>query len=380
MNTKMLFISCSPSLEPLLIEELKLLGIDPADLKEGYRGVFLTRWSEKTIYLINYASRLACRVWLPLANFHCTGERSLYEGTLAVDWSAYLDTHTTFAIDANVSHKRFQNSLFAAQVVKDAICDQFRKRIGKRPSVDVKNPQVQLGLFIHGDTAILSFDTSGKPLHQRGYRQESVEAPIQETLAAAILFLANYTRENILLDPCCGSGTIIIEAALMASNTAPGYLRRHWGFMRLPSFDEREWLKIKGDIDQKRIPLKPGHIFGSDRAASAVRAAKINVKAAGFQREIAIDQADFREYESHCQPDLIITNPPHGNRLCEDPQLALLYRSLGNFMKQKIAKPGRGFIFTTSMDLAKEVGLAAKKKHILNQSGVEARLLEFDIF
>lgn len=376
----MLFVSCAPTLEPLLIEELKLIGINPQDLKEGYRGVFVSHWNEKTLYLINYASRLACRVWLPIANFRCTGERSLYEGAMAVDWSAYLNTRTTFAIDANVTHKRFQNSLFAAQVVKDAICDQFRKRVGARPSVDVKKPQVQLGLFIHGESAVLSFDTSGSPLNQRGYRQESVEAPMQETLAAAILIMAKYSKEKILFDPCCGSGTLLIEAALIASNTAPGYLRRQWGFMRLPSYDEIEWLRVKGEIDQKRIPLSPGHIFGIDRAVSAVRAAKINVRAAGFQKEIEINQADFREYSPLCTPDLIVTNPPHGNRLCEDPQLAHLYRSLGDFMKHKGAKSGQGFIFTTNMDLAKEVGLATKKKHILSQSGVEARLLEYDFF
>ena len=167
----------------------------------------------------------------------------------------------TFAIDANVNNRELRNSLFAAQVVKDAICDQMRQRTGRRPSVQVQNPDVQINLFIQQQNGVISFDTSGEPLHKRGYRQESVEAPIQESLAAAILRLARYTKDQILLDPCCGSGTFLIEAALMATNTPPGYLRKYWGFMRHPGYDNAAWLKVRNQIDEKRIPLDPGHIW-----------------------------------------------------------------------------------------------------------------------
>lgn len=373
-----LFVSCAPALEPLIMEELKELG--HPSLHIGYRGVFLNDWDWKAIYHINYASRLASRVLLPILHFRCFDRRALYRHAMEVDWSQYLKEGWTFAIDANVHHRELRNSLFAAQVVKDAICDQMRHRVGRRPSVEVQNPDVQINLFIQQQNAMISFDTSGEPLHKRGYRQETVEAPIQESLAAAILRLADYNKESIFLDPCCGSGTFLIEAALMATHTPPGYLRRQWGFMRHPQFDSIEWLKVRNQVDEKRLALADQRIFGIDRSQSAVRASKINLKAAGFSQQIHIQQADFREYSPSILPNLVLTNPPHGRRLEEEEQLRPLYRALGNFMKDQCTKPGKGFIFTSNFELSKEVGLAAKRRYILNNSGLDSRLLEYEIF
>jgi putative N6-adenine-specific DNA methylase len=279
-----------------------------------------------------------------------------------------------------VHHRELRNSLFAAQVMKDAICDQIRQKGGRRPSIQIQSPDVQLHLFIQHQHAIISFDTSGAPLHKRGYRQEAVEAPIQETLAAAILYLARYTKDTIFLDPCCGSGTFLIEAALMATQTPPGYLRSQWGFMRYPQYNSAEWLKVRNQIDEKRISLGEGHIFGIDRSQTAVRASKINLKAAGFHRQVDVQQADFREYSPPILPHLILTNPPHGRRLEEEEHLRPLYRALGDFMKHHCARPGKGFMFTSNLELAKEVGLAAKRRYILNNGGLDSRLLEYDIF
>lgn len=373
-----LFISCAPALEPLLLEELQEFGLSALHI--GYRGVFVNDWDWKTIYRINYASRLASRVLLPILRFRCFDRRSLYRHAMEIDWTQYLKEGWTFAIDANVHHRELKNSLFAAQVVKDAICDQLRQRTGRRPSVQVQNPDVQINLFIQQQNAIISFDTSGEPLHKRGYRQETVEAPIQETLAAAILRLAHYTKDSIFLDPCCGSGTLLIEAALIATQTSPGYLRTKWGFMRHPHFDSAEWLKVRNHIDERRTSLDPHRIFGVDRSQSAVRASKINLKAAGFNQQIEVQQADFREYQPSNHPNLMITNPPHGRRLEEEEQLRPLYRALGDFMKHQCTRPGKGFIFTSNLELAKEVGLAAKRRYILNNGGLDSRLLEFDIF
>lgn len=373
-----LFITCASALEPLLLEELKELGI--AELKIGYRGVYVEQWDWSTIYTINYASRLASRVLLPLLCFRCYDRRSLYEKVSSLDWSAYLKPHSTFAIDANVHHQELRNSLFAAQVVKDAICDQMRKKLGRRPSVQLQNPEVQLNLFIQREIAILSFDTSGNPLHKRGYRQETVEAPLQETLAAALLRLAKYTQKEILFDPCCGSGTLLIESALLATQTPPGYLRHQWGFMHHPHYQTMEWLKIKNQWDLKKSSLPLQHLAGIDLSKTAVRATKINLKAAGFQKEIEVTEADFKDYTPVVPPHLILTNPPHGRRLQEEDQLRPLYRALGKFLKEKTAKPARGFIFTGNLELSKEVGLAAKQRHVLNNGGIESRLLEFDLY
>jgi putative N6-adenine-specific DNA methylase len=373
-----LFVSCAPALEPLLMEELKELEISSVHL--GYRGVSIEEWDWTTIYKINYASRLASRVLLPLARFKCYDRRSLYRHAMEIDWSPFFKDGRTFAIDANVQHRELRNSLFAAQVVKDAICDQMRQRTGRRPSVQVQNPDVQINLYIQLQNGVISFDTSGEPLHKRGYRQESVEAPLQETLAAAILRLACYTKDQIYLDPCCGSGTILIEAALMASQIPPGYLRKHWGFMQHPHYEPSEWLKVRNQLDAKRTTLSPHLLFGIDRSQSAIRACKINLKAAGFSQQVEIQQADFREFTPEITPQLILTNPPHGRRLEEEEQLRPLYRALGDFIKNKCAKPGHGYIFTSNLELAKEVGLAAKRRHVLNNGGLDSRLLEYDIF
>jgi putative N6-adenine-specific DNA methylase len=372
-----LFVTCAPTLEPLLLEELRELEIPSGQL--GYRGVSIENWDWSTIYRINYASRLATRVLLPIKRFKCFDRRSLYRHASDINWSLYLKEGLTFAIDANVHHKELRNSLFAAQVVKDAICDQIRQKKGWRPSVELQNPDVQLNLYVQQNIGVLSFDTSGSPLHKRGYRQETVEAPLQETLAAALLRLARYSPENVLLDPCCGSGTLLIEAALMASRIPPGYLRQKWGFMHHPGYQLNEWLKERNQQDAYRQPLQPHHFFGIDISHSGVRATKTNLKAAGF-KEVEVQQADFREYRSSILPNLIIVNPPHGRRLEDENQLRALYRALGDFMKRNCAKPGRGFVFTGNLELAKEVGLSAKKRYVINNSGIDSRLLEYDLY
>lgn len=374
---RQLFITCAPALEPLLLEELNELGIKSTF--PGYRGVYVGEWDWNTIYRINYASRLASRVLLPLGRFKCQDQRALYRHIHEMDWTFLFKEGLTFAIDANVTHRELRNSLFAAQVMKDAICDQLREKCGRRPSVDIQTPDIQLNLFIQQQMGVVSFDTSGVPLHKRGYRQEQVEAPIQESLAAALLRLAKYRADAILFDTCCGSGTILIEAALIATQTPPGYLRHQWGFMRHPHFNSLEWLKVRNEIDSKRVALKPDSISGIDVSRSAARAAKINLKAAGFP-SIVVEQADFRDYHFLNKPNLIVTNPPHGRRLEEENQLRALYRSLGAFMKEQCTRPAKGFVFTSNLELAKEVGLAPTKRHVLYNGGIDSRLLEFDLY
>lgn len=376
-----IFVTCSQGIEPLLTEELASLGFPR--IRMGYRGVYVPMEKFEDIYRINYCSRLASRVLLPLIAFSCENVNDLYNSSSKIPWTRFLPPGKTFAVDANVSHYALRNSLYAAQVVKDAICDQFREKTGKRPQVELKNPDLQLNLFIHESMGILSFDTSGIPLHKRGYRQESVDAPIQESLAAALLQMAGYKgEEEILCDPCCGSGTFLIEAALIASRTPPGYLRRNWGFMIHPQFSSEAWLRIKAEADQQRRQLSKGHFFGCDLGAGNVRGCKINLRAAGFHQEIEVVQSDFRDYQPPILPNFVITNPPHGRRLDDGGwgYLQPLYRSLGDFLKNKVTKPGRGFIYTSNLELTKEVGLAAKQRHVIMSGGVEGRLLEFDIY
>ena len=375
---KELFVTCSQDLEPLLVQELQEMGFPLAEKR--FRGVVVPDSSLESIYKINYCSRLASRVLFPLTRFPCRHRADLYNGASNIDWTQLIKKGQTFAIDANVNHRDLTNSLFAAQVVKDAICDQFRDRFGIRPSVDVKNPDVQLNLFIAQETANISFDTSGSPLFKRGYRQETLEAPLRESLAAAILRLANYKGTEVLYDPCCGSGTILIEAALIATHTPPGYIRQRWGFMSLPHFDQALWLKVKVAEDSKRIALPKGKLFGTDLNKNAIHVTKVNLRASGFTTSVEASQYDFRDYVPPVACNLMVTNPPHGNRLDEAPFLKPLYRALGDFMKQKMAKPARAFVFVGDLELSKEVGLAPTKRHVLDNAGIDSRLLEFDIF
>ncbi len=377
-QNKELFVTCGQGLEPLLLQELISLGF--AEARPGYMGVFVKLNSFSDIYRINYCSRIASRVLLPLLRFDCYDQDSLYRKALSIPWDQFLNVDQTFAIDANVSHFSLKNSLFAAQVVKDAICDQFRKKINARPSVNVQSPDIQLNLFIRDRTGVISFDTSGAPLHKRGYRQFGGDAPIQETLAAALLEMAQLKGDELLYDPCCGSGTLLIEAALKITHTPPGFLRRAWGFMHLPQHSPQEWLKVKVEADQKRVPLPKGLLMGTDYRSTIVEGCKSNLKAVGFQNEIEIVKSDFRSFEPPVPPQVVFTNPPHGKRLDDVEQLRPLYRALGEWMKKRSAKPGRGFIFTGNLELAKEVGLAAKRRHVVFNSGIESRLLEFDLF
>jgi putative N6-adenine-specific DNA methylase len=373
-----LFVTCAQTLEPLLVDEL--IGLGYPDVIMGFRGAHVKNVGMDAVYRINYLSRLGGRVLLPLSRFRCFDDNMLYAGVAKIDWAPYIPQNKSIAIDANVFHPHIRNSLFAAQVAKDAICDQFRERFDWRPDINVKNPDVQLNLYVNQDMAIMSIDTSGMPLHKRGYRQETVEAPMQESLAAALLVLAGYKGTEILCDPCCGSGTLLIEAALMASRTPPGFLRNRWGFMNLPQFSQDEWLQVKLKADDERIELPEHHFFGSDKNKQAVHACKVNLRAVGLHKAVEVVQCDVREYVPPVAPNFIITNPPYGKRLDDVQHLVSLYRAIGDFLKRQSTKPAKGFVFTGSRELSKEVGLAASRRHVVDNGGIDSRLLEFDLY
>ena len=342
----------------------------------GFRGVYVDIADFSDIYRLNYGSRIASRVLFPLEHFKVWDDRGLYRGARKIDWSQYLKLKETFAIDFSVDHPAFKNSLYAAQVVKDAICDHFRDKEGSRPSVDTLRPQVQFHLYIREGYATLSLDTSGVPLHKRGYRQEGGEAPLQETLAAALLRLARYTKDDTLLDPCMGSGTFLIEAAMMASNTPPGYLRQKWGFTSHPEYSESAWLKTKQALDKAILPLSPNKIFGIDINKAQLRLALANIRTAGFHRFIKVAEGDFRDFTPEIKPSLIIANPPYGKRMGGDePYMTSLYQALGDFFKAQA--PAKAFVLTSANY---PIGLRTSKRHLISTGGLEARFFEFDIF
>lgn len=372
-----LFVTCQQSLEPILKEELEEIGLQ--GVTEKFRGVSIP-YSMENIYKVNYLSRIAGRVLYPLHAFYCRNKEDLYQAGSKIAWETILTKETTFAIDINGSHPSFNNTFYASQVLKDAICDRLRNKWGERPDVCVANPDVQLSLFLSKETVVISLDTSGAPLFKRGYRQETVKAPMQESLAAAILRLAKYTGEEVLLDPCCGSATILIEAAMIATKTPPGYWRKKWGFFHMPEFNRETWLTFRNEQNSQRKELDPGKILGYDIDRSSVKKARANCTFAGFHN-IQITWQDFRTISEWQLPaNLIICNPPHGERLGEEEELIPLYKELGNFFKRKLTKPAKAFLFTTSLPLSKQTGLKPDRRYPLVSSGTESRLLYFNIY
>lgn len=307
-----LFITCPSGLEALLVLELLQLGIK--HVRKSFSGVYVPLTMDN-VYLINYCSRVATRVLWPLHSFLCRDVKMLYGRAREIDWVNLLNPEQTFAIDANVKHPKLRHSLHAAQVVKDALCDTLTAHYGGRPSVDVSSPDVQFHLFIDKGHATISYDTSGMPLYKRGYRELGSVAPIQESLAAAILLKANYAGQDVFCDPCCGCGTFLIEAAMIATNTPAGYFRKKWAFMKFPRFSESDWLRVKEEADKKIIPLPEGKIFGADKDRKAMENCRFNLRRTGFDQLINVTCQEVSLYRPVLSPTLVVCNPPYGKRL-----------------------------------------------------------------
>ncbi len=365
-----LFISCAPHLEPLLTEELKGLGI--ADVKPGFRGVYAPNTLEN-IYKINYLSRLATRALLPLAQFHCPNPETLYQEARKIPWLDYLDETKTFAIDANINHPLIRHSLFGAQRVKDAICDVIREKKDTRPSVDIKNPDIQLNLFIQKSKAILSLDTSGAPLYKRGWKEGNVEAGVPETLAAAILMRAGYSEREILCDPFCGSGTFLIEAASIATQTPAGYFRKKWGFFHLPGFNAADWEAFKNTWNQKRRPVHSQIIIGADNDLAAVRLCREHLAKTGFEKEVLLLNSPIAKLSPPRSPTLVVTDPPFGKRMEAFTQL---YQDFGQFLKAKCPATPWAHLLTSSFHLVKATGCKVMSEWPLKHGGLNVALYQ----
>lgn len=369
-HSALLFISCADQLEPLLKEELKALGL--VDLRLGFRGIYAP-YTLENIFKINYLSRLATRVMLPLAQFSCPDTQTLYNEAKKIPWLDYLDETKTFAIDANIKHPMIRHSLYGAQLVKDAICDVIREKKGARPSVDTKNPDVQINVFIQNKRATISFDTSGAPLYKRGWKESSGEAGVPETLAAAILMHAKYSEREILVDPFCGAGTFLIEAAMMATQTPAGFFRKKWGFVHLPSFDNAQWEEFKNHWDQKRKPIESQSIIGSDSDANSFRLCKEHLKKTGFEKEVLLIHTPVSKFNPPRSPTLLVTDPPFGKRLHAPPQI---YQDLGNFLKAKCPAAPWGFLLTSSYHLVKASGCTVLSEWPLQHGGLSVTLYQ----
>lgn len=376
-SSKNLIVSCSPTLVKLVEREIKSLGFTPLKVRPSS---IVYPFSLEAMYAINYCSRMAQRVLFPLKTFTASNRKELYDVVAQINWSSYLNISDTFAIDSHVANsKGFDNSFFAALVVKDAICDQFREKTkGQRPSVQTLDPSLQLHLHIFKDSATLSLDTSGAPLYRRGYRIGKAKAPLQETLAAALLTLGNFSAKDVLCDPFCGSGTILIEALLMATNTPPGFLRKSWGFERLPEHNVALWNSFKQKKQQEIRPPK-SELIGIEKDKKIFHEAVKNIQYLKREKDIRIINSDFADVRLQTRPTLFVTNPPYGKRVGEVEALKDTYEELGQFMQKFGAPKSRGVVLTSQLDLIRAMRLRYLEKIPLDNGPIESGAYLFNL-
>lgn len=357
--------------------ELEALGA--TNIIEAYRGLHFEA-SHEVLYRINYTARLIVRILAPLVTFDCHSDNYLYQTALKQDWSQFMTVNDTFAIHAVTSNTpSLTHSQYAALKVKDAICDFFRKKEGGRPNVDTQNPDVGIHLFIRNSRATISVDVSGGSLHKRGYRVASVEAPMQETLAAAIIRLSGWDGERPLIDPMCGSGTLLCEAAMSYCRIPSGFLRTQWGFMRLPDFDANLWKKIRTEANAVMRPLPAGLLSGNDIHRDAVRATRTNLEnLPGCKDRIHLTEKDVFSFPA-IENSTIVVNPPYGVRLGDRESAELLMKNLGDFLKQHCTGC-TAYVYAGDRQLLKKVGLKPEWKKELNNGGLEGVLGKFDCY
>jgi len=377
------FASCSKGVEDLLHGELENLGLSGLSIANG--GVQFTGSLEGACRACLW-SRVASRILFRLAEFTVTDENQLYHAIGRIDWSEHMAVSDSFAIDCFSSHSQISNSHYATLRIKDAIVDQFKEKTGIRPDVARERPSIRINVYITEQKVITYLDLSGEALHRRGYRQRGGTAPLRETLAAAMLYRAKWRdfarRGEPLFDPMCGSATLLIEAAMMAADMAPGLLRDYYGFIGWKQFDEKQWQAIiqqATDGLDERIGQLPA-ITGCDYSASILAIAQQNIQTAGFSAKIQLEQMDTTTAMPaiDASSGLIITNPPYGKRLGQIQPLRTLYLRLGKMLKQ--AFPGWTVaIFTSEESLAKNIGLRSFHKNSLYNGAIKCTLYQYHL-
>lgn len=374
-KAKRYFAQVANDIKGLAAEELGALGA--TDVAEAYRGIYFNA-EPRALYRINYQSRLISRVLAPLTKFHCPSDQSLYRQASKIDWEDFLDPSLTFAVFATVSQSAITHSQFAGLRVKDAVVDYFRDRTGQRPSIDPRSPDVWLNLHIDKDQATISLDTSGGSLHRRGYRRETVAAPMIETLAAAIIAFLDWDGRQPLIDPFCGSGTLLCEAYMAASHTPAGVLRKYFGFQNLPDYKAALWQQVKREGLNQRTLTPPGLIAGSDIAKEAVRAATANAAAITRNHHIRIERQDAFKIPK-IEASIIVCNPPYGIRMAPDEDLSPFYKQLGDFLKQR-CRQSTAFIYFGERAYIKRLGLKPSWKKPLATGGLDGRLVKYELY
>jgi putative N6-adenine-specific DNA methylase len=360
-------------LEEVLAGELMEIGAD--DIQILRRGVGFTGNLE-TMYKANLCCRTALRILKPILKFRATDADEVYDKIKDFNWSSYLDSSKTFAVDSVVFSDTFKHSKFVAYKVKDAIADHFTEKAGKRPSVQLVNPDLQLNIHIAQDYCTLSIDSSGESLHKRGYRKGQTDAPMNEVLAAGLLLLAGWDGKTDLIDPMCGSGTILIEAAMIALNIPPGIYRSGFAFEKWNDFDQDLFDHLYNDESEEK---EFNHIiYGSDIFPKAIRIAEENVKSAGLSKYIKLKTSSFQSLEKSSENALVIFNPPYGERIGAR-DLNDLYSQIGTKLKHDFAGMS-AWIISNQNEASEKIGLRPSQKIKLMNGAIECEFRKYELF
>ena len=360
-------------LEEVLAKELTELGA--SDIEIGNRMVAFTG-DKAMLYKANFCLRTAIRILKPIKHFKAQTADEVYDNVKAINWEEYLDAEKSFAVDAVVFSNEFRHSKFVAYKVKDAIVDYFRDKTGERPSVRLNNPDVLLNIHIAEDRCTLSLDSSGESLHRRGYRQEAVEAPLNEVLAAGMILMTGWRGECDLIDPMCGSGTIPIEAALIARNIAPGVFRKEFAFEKWNDYDQELFDSIYNDESNEREFTHK--IYGYDNNPKANEIAIRNVKAAGLSKDIELKIQAFQQFEQPTEKSIIVTNPPYGERISTDDLLGL-YQMIGERLKHAFTG-NDAWILSYRDECFDQIGLKPSVKIPLYNGALECQFRKYQLF
>ncbi len=360
--------------EEILARELRDLGAEDIDLIK--RGIHFSG-DKKLLYMANYNCRTALRILVPLSSFRASTDAMLYDGVRAIPWEKFLDFRGKFAIDSVISYSTFTHSGYVSLKAKDAIADRFRDKFGKRPDVDNNDPDLRVNVHIFREECTVSIDSSGASLHLRGYRRAQTEAPINEVLAAGLILMSGWDGKTPFLDPMCGSGTILIEAALIAGRVPPGYYRPLFGFERWKDFDRRLWDRVKRECEEA-ISEPTAPIIGYDRDEKAILASQANIDEAGVEQFVKVEQADFTTASPPWRSGFLLTNPPYGERIkVED--LKQFYKDIGDVLKQKYAGY-TAWLLGSNEEAMKFIGLRPSRRIRVMNGPLECRLAKFELY
>lgn len=373
-------------LEEVLAQELIALGANEVQLE---RRAVSFRGDKALLYRANLCLRTALRILVPIASFKTKDTDALYNQLKKINWSAYMQSSTTFAIDATVYSETFRNSRFVTYRVKDAIADYWMEKENQRPSVSTREPDLLINIHIGNEQVTVSLDSSGESLHKRGYRVATTEAPISEVLAAGMLLMAGWNGQSDLYDPMCGSGTFLIEAALIARNIAPGVFRTAYAFEKWPDFDADLWSDIYNDDSHERDFTHK--IYGSDASFYAIQQATKNIKAAGVQKDIELKQIRIEEIKwsndaingqmvnDKMVNALVMLNPPYGERLHSNKEMEDLYTAIGSTLKHQFAG-ATAWIISSNAAAMKCIGLKPSRKYHLLNGELDCQFNKYDLF